>query len=390
MFHASNGLKQGCCLSPILSNIFQNDLHEIFDGTCDPLLIGSTSLNSLSWADDLVLSSLSENGLKSCIRKLEAYCVKWGLEVNVNKTKIMILGKTYSKNDSFKLNGMSLENVKTYQYLGLEISYNGNIKNMITDRIKKAQRVSNMVLQALKTDKNISSSLATSIFEKQIAPILLYGCPIWCLPKHHNLIYIEEQPEQVNTRSITDQVIRNILGHCVPLDYVRRVGKINNGQNRKILVKLKNYEDKEAILRSNSSSYIISNFEVNGHTDIHKMHMDFCKKALNVSKFCSISAVSTELGLFPLDNQAYSLTVKYWLRLVNSTDNELLNECYIDSVNENYEWLDGIRAILSTNGFGYVWNNPLSVNKDTFHKIFRQRLHDQYIQDLKRKIESSN
>ena len=103
----------------------------------------------------------------------------------------MILGKTYSKNDSFKLNGMSLENVKTYQYLGLEISHNGNIKNMITDRIKKAQRVSNMVLQALRTDKNISSSLATSIFEKQIAPILLYGCPIWCLPKHHNLIYIE-------------------------------------------------------------------------------------------------------------------------------------------------------------------------------------------------------
>ena len=167
-------------------------------------------------------------------------------------------------------------------------------------------------------------------------------------------------------------------------------GKINNGQNRKILVKLKNYDDKEAILRSNSSSYIISNFQVNGHTDIHKMHMDFCKKALNVSKFCSISAVSTELGLFPLDNQAYSLTVKYWLRLVNSTDNELLNECYIDSVNGNFEWLDGIRAILKTNGFGYVWNNPLSVNKDTFHKIFRQRLHDQYIQDLNRKIESSN
>ena len=59
-------------------------------------------------------------------------------------------------------------------------------------------------------------------------------------------------------------------------------------------------------------------------------------------------------------------------------------------MNENFEWLDGIRAILSTNGFGNVWNNPLSVNKDTFHKIFRQRMHDQYIQDLKRKIESSN
>ena len=67
MFQASNGLKQGCCLSPILSNIFQNDLHEIFDESCDPLLIGSTSLNGLSWADDLVLSSLSD----SCYLKMD-------------------------------------------------------------------------------------------------------------------------------------------------------------------------------------------------------------------------------------------------------------------------------------------------------------------------------
>ena len=53
-FYATNGLKQGCCLSPTLSNLFQNDLHEIFDEICDPLMIGSTNLNS-----DLVLASLS-------------------------------------------------------------------------------------------------------------------------------------------------------------------------------------------------------------------------------------------------------------------------------------------------------------------------------------------
>ena len=48
-------VKQGCCLKPALSNIFQNDMHEIFDSTsCDPVKLGNMSFNSLSWADDLV------------------------------------------------------------------------------------------------------------------------------------------------------------------------------------------------------------------------------------------------------------------------------------------------------------------------------------------------
>ena len=39
-FLATSGVKQGCPMSPILSNIFQNDLHEIFDNGCDPVKAG--------------------------------------------------------------------------------------------------------------------------------------------------------------------------------------------------------------------------------------------------------------------------------------------------------------------------------------------------------------
>ena len=47
-FEANNGVKQGCNLSPTLSNIYQNDIHRIFDNTCDPLTLNGTSINSLS------------------------------------------------------------------------------------------------------------------------------------------------------------------------------------------------------------------------------------------------------------------------------------------------------------------------------------------------------
>ena len=44
------GVEQGCCMSPISSNIFQNDLHDIFTD-CHPIVFRSSSFNSLRSSD---------------------------------------------------------------------------------------------------------------------------------------------------------------------------------------------------------------------------------------------------------------------------------------------------------------------------------------------------
>ena len=80
-----SGVKQGCCMSPVLSNIFQNDLHGSFSERCDPVLIGDMSVNSISWADDLMLISTSAEGLQECFNRLYTCCYRWGLEVNTDK-----------------------------------------------------------------------------------------------------------------------------------------------------------------------------------------------------------------------------------------------------------------------------------------------------------------
>ena len=45
------------------------------------------------YADDTVLLSESANGLQNCIDKLEYFCKKWNLSVNLNKTNVLIFNK---------------------------------------------------------------------------------------------------------------------------------------------------------------------------------------------------------------------------------------------------------------------------------------------------------
>ena len=87
-FSSNIGLKQGCNLSPILFNIFINDLNEIFDKTfCQPAKIKNLTLNNLLYTDDLILVSETSSGLQNCLDRLQEYCDKWRLTFNIKKTQ---------------------------------------------------------------------------------------------------------------------------------------------------------------------------------------------------------------------------------------------------------------------------------------------------------------
>jgi hypothetical protein len=90
------GVKQGVNLTPTLFNYFINDLHEIFDDSCDPFILQRSKLASLSFADDIIILSTSHHNLQNALKKLEDYCYKWKLTVNVKKTKVMTFQKSYS------------------------------------------------------------------------------------------------------------------------------------------------------------------------------------------------------------------------------------------------------------------------------------------------------
>ena len=157
---------------------------------------------------------------------------------------------------------------------------------------------------------------------------------------------------------------------------------------RKILIKLVSYSQKELLLRDYSHNF--SNYEDKNENEIEKVHQYFCKRKLNVSKYASKNAVNAEMGRCPIMHKAWGLAVKYWLRLENGTENAILNEAFLEAKTANHDWIQSVQYMLCTKGFRDIWLNPLNCNEQTFHKMFIQRLDDQYRQNLLGFIKTSS
>ena len=89
-FLANQGVKQGCILSPLLFNIFIADIVERFETeNCRPIKIDeSRNLSCLLWADDIILLSHSEEGLRNMLSALDSYVNENGMSINTKKNNV--------------------------------------------------------------------------------------------------------------------------------------------------------------------------------------------------------------------------------------------------------------------------------------------------------------
>ena len=98
-FNYQTGVRQGCILSPMLFNLYLNEIPFLLDreDTDSITLSNGSKLNCLLYADDLVLVSHSAKGLQKALSILAKYCNDWLLSVNPKKTKVVIFQKKCRK-----------------------------------------------------------------------------------------------------------------------------------------------------------------------------------------------------------------------------------------------------------------------------------------------------
>lgn len=193
----NKGVKQGDSLSPTLFNIYINDLGSCLNG-CDPVLLGDTPLNHLLFADDLLLMSESSSGLQECLGKLEQFCHKWKLEVNLNKTKIMIFSKGRRKYENyyFSYRDAHLEIVDQYKYLGVSFFYNGNLKHAADDLYNKGLKAMFSLRKKVSNFSQFPLELSSKLFDSLLRPIITYGSEVWIADYSINLKNIDLLPPE--------------------------------------------------------------------------------------------------------------------------------------------------------------------------------------------------
>jgi hypothetical protein len=126
-----------------------------------------------------------------------------GLEINVEKTKYMLLSRHHNvgQNRDIKIAKRSFENVSQFKYLGTTVTN----QNLIQEEIKRRLNSGNVCyysVQNLLSSFLLSENLKIRIYTMMILPVVLYGCETWSLKLR----------EEHRLRMIENGVLRRIFG----------------------------------------------------------------------------------------------------------------------------------------------------------------------------------
>lgn len=199
-FECPVGVRQGCILSPEIFSLFINEVaRSVEDGGMHgiQLLPGLVELFILLFADDIALLSDTALGLQRQINILNDACKRLFLNVNIDKTKVMVFrkGGFLGKNEKWFLNGRQLEVVNEYTYLGFVFTTKMSLKRGVDALAVKGRRACIDCIRHVRKLNDISKTCFFKIFDAQVQSVLLYSSEMWGLKRLDNI-------EKVHTLAI--------------------------------------------------------------------------------------------------------------------------------------------------------------------------------------------
>ena len=171
------GLRQGCSLSPILFAIYIVDMSRDLHASNLGVLLRRICVSVLLFADDIVLVSNSEEGLRRLLDIVKRHVAGLRMELSVKKSKVMSrshdLWELFDEDDEIV---GCLDKVLQFKYLGVQTCLNPS--KSASAMMKRATKLASSyrgTCISLAYDGPDVADLALSLWNNIAMPSMLYG-----------------------------------------------------------------------------------------------------------------------------------------------------------------------------------------------------------------------
>lgn len=178
------GVRQGCPLSPVLFNVFINDILTGTDAFGIPT--GNTRISGLLYADDLVCLAPSRMKTEQMCAHLTNWLRRMEMSVGIQKCGIMCIGRDQQRltrrPGRWKLEGQRIPIVEEYTYLGINFHRDLSTSSMMRGRLEGARKlVGQMAPFMLKA--SIPIPMKVAVIKAVVHPRLLFGAEVYGMNK---------------------------------------------------------------------------------------------------------------------------------------------------------------------------------------------------------------
>ena len=179
-FQIGKGVRQGHVLSPCLFNLYAGYImrNAGLEGAQAGIKIAGRNINNLRYADDTTLMAESEEELKSLLMKVKEENAKIGLNLNIQKTKIMASGAI----TSWQIGWETVEIVADFIFGGSRIIGDGDCSHEIKRCLLLGKKVMTNLDSKLKS-RDLTLPTKIHLVKSMDFLVVMYGCERWTIKK---------------------------------------------------------------------------------------------------------------------------------------------------------------------------------------------------------------
>ena len=158
-------------------------------------------LTVLLYADDLVLCGELEEDLRVMVGWFVEVCIRRGLRVTAGKSKVMIMNGEEILESEVHADGMHLEHVSEFRYLGCVLDKSGTDGPECSRNVASGRRVAGAI-KSLVNARDLQLECAIVLHETLLEPVLMYGSEtmLW------------KERERSRGRAVETENLRGLLG----------------------------------------------------------------------------------------------------------------------------------------------------------------------------------